>query len=385
MVQPLSQGQRELNYLVSIGIDPEDAAYMLEAGTRDPSMMPYIPEDVPFAGLDEDGRRAVAELQNMDETRNAGSRNRKIDRPSSEYDAEDLEGVSTGSRGRVAGTEGLGLTADPFGFNTIRTDRDPGRRRDMSLPMNRAPALAAEEMVLPDGTVLFGEGPVDFDYSAAPTWVEDPRGGPLPDPEFKRPPPVSTGAGTGGTSNPGRQVNAELSPAAPADDVKPNPMNPVQSFFADKFGMDEDARSDLGRALLMGGLATMAGTSPYAMENIGKGGLVGAEAYFNAGDEREAGLLEQEQLAMEREMHELRKSEIQQKLAAGEISIEQAEAELEAGINGGGLYGGLPEDLAEVEQTIDYYISQGYTKDEARELAYRIFKMRDTSPDEAVL
>jgi hypothetical protein len=114
--------------------------------------------------------------------------------------------------------------------------------------------------------------------------------------------------------------------SAPVDTtpVKPNKMNGLQRWTEEKFGWDEDKRSDIGRALLEGGLATMAGNSPDWAQNVGKGGLVGAQAYFDAGDERYERGLKEDALAMQKELHDLRMAEGARAAEKHELAIAKA-------------------------------------------------------------
>jgi len=115
--------------------------------------------------------------------------------------------------------------------------------------------------------------------------------------------------------------------------VKENPMNAVQRFAQDKLGWDEDKRADMSRALITGGLATMAGTSPYAMENIGKGGLMGVDAYYGAKDQRRDESLEDDAIAMQKELHEIKLAEGRRAAEKHGIDMKKMKKLEEAGID----------------------------------------------------
>jgi len=126
-------------------------------------------------------------------------------------------------------------------------------------------------------------------------------------PSLKKDPPAEVGGGTGGSGKPAGAGTA----AVPVDEtpVKENPLNALQQFTQDKFGWDEDKRGDMSEALMSAGFAMMAGDSPDWAQNVGKGGLVGIEAYQGAKDQRRSEGLEEDALAMEKELHALRMAE----------------------------------------------------------------------------
>lgn len=129
----------------------------------------------------------------------------------------------------------------------------------------------------------------------------------MPPSNLKKDPPAEVGGGTGGSGKPAGAGTA----AVPVDEtpVKENPLNALQQFTQDKFGWDEDKRGDMSEALMSAGFAMMAGDSPDWAQNVGKGGLVGIEAYQGAKDQRRSEGLEEDALAMQKELHALRLAE----------------------------------------------------------------------------
>lgn len=104
-----------------------------------------------------------------------------------------------------------------------------------------------------------------------------------------------------------------------ADDAAKE-LNWIQRTARDTFGMDEEGRADLARALIQGGAATMMGSSPFAMQNIGAGIMEGANTYYQEGEDRTKEQRAEELLQMKRDEfgldQELQRMNIQKARAA---------------------------------------------------------------------
>lgn len=295
---------RLVSALTGMGMDPEAAAAAVATGI-DPAKPP-LPV---VAGLSEDGdaaRRTVAEIQNNDRTRNAGKRNR-TDLPPLQGPGIDVSPLDM----RIYNeTQRSAYPETPFMRSEYTGDPIPD-----ALPpiIGRSFKTAANPVGAAIDTITGIGGFGGFDGADAPApAVEMTTGDPLAwsedllPPTFDRPAPAAPGAGTGSSGNPARAPNREVQAGLPSDEanVNPNPLNPFQQWTQDRFGWDEEKRGDIARAMMEGGLATMAGDSPYALQNIGAGGLAGMDAYYGAKDERYERARQEEIDRMARERHQ---------------------------------------------------------------------------------
>jgi len=307
-------------------------------GTLDPMLLP--PEG---PGVDDDLERqkakAIAELTKADRTRGGNAyteypgegaglqdlsaRDAAADFLSDEdaamampFDVE--EASPRGTRGRTKS----GGTA--VGSDQIPVTKRGGRRGREVLARGLTPDM---EDLLPPSTATAGMG-MDSGEGLMP---DDDL---LPPPgSYKRPPAGRQGDGTGTEGNPSTTGAGVEKAPVDTTPVKENPMNAVQRFAQDTLGWDEDKRSDMSRALITGGLATMAGTSPYAMENIGKGGLMGVDAYYGAKDQRRDESLEDDAIAMQKELHEIKLAEGRRAAEKHGIDMKKMKKLEEAGID----------------------------------------------------
>jgi hypothetical protein len=248
------------------------------------------------AGLREDGdaaQRLIADLQNNDRTRNAGNRTRTM--PTL---------MEPGMEGQPLAPGFFNL--DDFGH---MADEEP----IITIPpyLDRMGQDAIDTVIDPIGKSfsniggMFGGDPAEAGPVQGPIWPGPLQGPNLPDGWRKPETTSSPGDGNGSSGNPVRVSNPEVQTGLPSetDTVSPNPLNRLQQFTQDRFGWDEDQRSDIARALMAGGFATMAGDSPYALENIGKGGIVGMDAYYEGKDERLERARQEDLDQMARERH----------------------------------------------------------------------------------
>jgi len=197
--------------------------------------------------------------------------------------------------------EGIKGNADPS-MNNFE-GQIGGMRNSPDDPYWLPPGVEAP--VDPDMSGLEGQPFVgDFDAPGAGLTTDE-----EPSESYKKPPAPAQGEGTGTSGNPSTTGAGVEKAPVDTTPVKENPMNAVQRFAQDKLGWDEDKRADMSRALITGGLATMAGDSPYAMQNIGMGGLAGVDAYYGAKDQRRDESLEDDAIAMQKELHEIRLAE----------------------------------------------------------------------------
>jgi hypothetical protein len=288
MASMMSEGNTLLETLMYLGVDPELA--QAAAGRIDMPKQPH-------PGLQEDGeaaKRLIADLQNGDRTRNGGNRNRTapvLMEPGSGF-SEPTPLAPAPFRledfGHMADEESM-ITVPPY------IDRMAGDAVDRF----RNPIGKAIGDITGIGGTRAEAGPLQ-----GPFWPGPVQGPNVPD-GWRKPEATSApGEGRGASTNPARAPNPEAQAGLPSDEnVSPNPLNRLQQFTQDRFAWDEDQRSDIARALMAGGFATMAGESPYAMENIGKGGLVGMDQYYEGKDDRLERARQEEIDQMARERH----------------------------------------------------------------------------------
>ena len=222
----------------------------------------------------------------------------------------------------------------------------------------------------------------DGGLESQPPETEVSIGGLTPGMNDLLPPTISTRNGpidpnikTGSTINdPGRGGSGK-SPSGLKEDAEDaeKKLNWIQRLARDKLGLDEEARKRLAEALITGGAVTMAGDSPNAFANIGKGIAAGVLTHSQAEKDDFERARQEAEDAMEAAQYE-QNSELR------ELKIAEAQKNLRA-IS---LYAGLPQEVQDVEGATDYYMSRGFTEKEARDIAFRIFKMKDQSEDEPI-
>lgn len=104
----------------------------------------------------------------------------------------------------------------------------------------------------------------------------------------------------------------------------------VARIAEDRQALKAQAEQDKYLALMQAGLGMMAGSSPYALQNIGAGGMQGISAYAAAKKQRaaEAAALGKEELAVKRleQMSELEKASLEQTAEFKRAGLSQAEA-----------------------------------------------------------
>jgi len=102
-------------------------------------------------------------------------------------------------------------------------------------------------------------------------------------------------------------------------------------ILEDRQALKAQAEQDKYLALMQAGLGMMAGSSPYALQNIGAGGMQGVSAYAAAKKQRaaEAAALGKEELAVRRleQMGELEKASLEQTAALKKAGLSQKEYE----------------------------------------------------------
>ena len=317
---------------------PADSIYAPQGSGVDPRA-DYFPRTA--NPLEDPASDTIRSLIEADRTRGGGNRRKERDFRDSTPALEPLviRSISRRGRGRKPGVD----TGTPlmiaealppeFGrpYPSVSKGRNAPRRRTPAPGSDTGVPLQVGENLLSPGLegLMEQAGIGTLDYSPGDgkfTFGALFPGEPDPDAEY-------IPAGKSGKVE-GAGAEIETGDQTPQ---KTAPLNWLQKFARDKLGMDEDQRADLARALMVGGFATMAGDSPYAMQNIGKGGLAGVEAYYGSKDQRRKEGLEEEALRMKRELHDLKVKETMQALEAGKITREQAEFELEKLKRGGGV------------------------------------------------
>lgn len=101
--------------------------------------------------------------------------------------------------------------------------------------------------------------------------------------------------------------------------------------LADRQALKEQAQTDAYLALMQAGLGMMAGSSPYALQNIGAGGMQGVSAYAAAKKQRaaEAAALGKEELSVRRlkQLEESEKAALEQAGYKTQATLGQRESE----------------------------------------------------------
>lgn len=270
-----------------------------------------------------------------------------------------IEGDDTANpRGQDPIADGVGGTSGGFGGSGLNSgDLNPDRSYALAEPYQ--PNVDEFSRAIPtEGTMASGRGT----GSVGPTTSERaPEGGNGPVGDFK---------GSKGLAEDAADAEQEL--------------NWINRQMRDRFGMDEDQRSDFSRALIAGG-ATLANAPGSFLQGFTQAGVSGMEAYDAAGDKRNAALSASEQKEYDRLQDSLdrqRQQREDQRVAANDARDASMDglrlAKLQAEIGAASVGGKPPEKSVMMDiLTEDFMVENGGDYIKARESARKVVYNED--------